>query len=86
MGHLLDTAYAVPHLFGPMPASMETELARNMADKLKVQPEPTLQKDSGSSDSQSSNQHKANSSSSSFAGFSNSKQTKFHGKPKKQSK
>ena len=34
MEHLLDTAYAVPHLFGPMPASMETELTRNMADKL----------------------------------------------------
>ena len=85
MEHLLNTAYAVPHLFGPMPASMETELARNMADKLKVQPEPTLQKESGSSDSQSSIQRKAESSSSSSAAFSNHQQSRFL-KPKKQFK
>ena len=85
MEHLLDTAYAVPHLFGPMPASMETELARNMADKLKVQPEPFLRKDSGSSDSQISTQRKVDSSSSSSSGFSNPRQSGFR-KPRKQLK
>ena len=80
---LLNTAYAVPHLFGPMPASMEPELARNMADRLKVQPEPTLRKDSGSSDSQSSTQRKTESSSSSSAGSSNPQQLRFRKQPRK---
>ena len=80
---LLNTAYAVPHLFGPMPASMETELARNMADRLKVQPEPTLRKESGSSDSQSSTQRKTDSSASSSAGFSNHQQSRFRSRLRK---
>ena len=83
MEHLLNTAYAVPHLFGPMPASMETELARNMADRLKVQPEPTLRKESGSSDSQSSTQRKTDSSASSSAGFSNHQQSRFRSRLRK---
>merc|ERR1712179_261869 len=66
-----------------MPASMEPELARNMADRLKVQPEPTLQKDSGSSDSQSSTQRKTESSSSSSAGYSNPQQLRFRKQPRK---
>merc|ERR1711874_382102 len=83
--HLLNTAYAVPHLFGPMPASMETELARNLADRLKVQPEPILRKDSGSSDSQISFIRKADSFSSSSAGSSNPQQSRFR-KPRRQAK
>ena len=85
MEHLLNTAYAVPHLFGPMPASMETELARNMADRLKVQPEPILRKDSGSSDSQVSFIRKADSVSSSSAGSSNPQQPRFR-RPRRQAK
>ena len=85
MEHLLNTAYAVPHLFGPMPASMETELARNLADRLKVQPEPILRKDSGSSDSQISFLRKADSFSSSSAGSSNPQQSRFR-KPRRQAK